>query len=326
MDPFKSHSSPSIRRIVIGVMSVLLVFNLAYGRNQLENRYKNNELNSFQFNEGWYSLRPTLDSLGIHFKNKVVSIPDQSHSSLYLMNQWGWTQYTDFHYNSGKKTRYNQDSLGLSLSVKNGAQYLIINGAEIINSNTWLTDYTTHLMATHQKVLIFDLTHPVPNFSISNQKPVQEYFCHSDSIENEFFIGKNQNFSGTENQTNTVSHSGEFSCKINESSPYTFTSEIMASPGTKFVITIWQKRTDNQSASIVVSGPDFYLAGSNVIERDEDNWEKLELSCIVPSSYLSGTIKIYAYNPGLPAVFVDDISIQQFAEINKSVREYKKEN
>lgn len=92
-------------------------------------------INDFESNAAIYSITPYLRQIGIQAEDRVISIPDFSHASLYLMNQKGWTEYTDARFNTGTKIPYNQDSAGIQLSISRGAKYLIINGISEIHKN-----------------------------------------------------------------------------------------------------------------------------------------------------------------------------------------------
>lgn len=122
-----------------------LVFNLFHAKERVRLRY-----------DGWWSeqaeykdyneIIPYLRSIGIDRKDPVICLPDETHFTLYLMNQPGWTQCLG----------ENTDSVKISNSIHNGAKYLIINGDEILKRD-YLQSFLKDPIGQFNVVKIFRL-------------------------------------------------------------------------------------------------------------------------------------------------------------------------
>jgi hypothetical protein len=122
-----------------------LLFNMHHARKQIKSRYY-----------GWWSeypeykdyhiISPYLRSIGIAPLDTVICLPDESHFTLYLMNQRGWTECMG----------YNSDSASIAASINNGAKYLIIDGDEIIRRE-YLHSFLNNPIGQFNKVRIYKL-------------------------------------------------------------------------------------------------------------------------------------------------------------------------
>ena len=122
-----------------------LVFNIVHAQKQMKARYY-----------GWWSehplykdydsITPYLRSKGIQPLDTVICLPDQSHFTLYLMNQRGWTECIGI----------NRDSSGIQASINRGAKYLIVNGNETLG-RSYLKSFLTHKFGQYGNVHIFQL-------------------------------------------------------------------------------------------------------------------------------------------------------------------------
>ena len=107
--------------------SVFLLFNIYHAKSTVAERYNGWQNKYFKEKQDIYTITPYLRNIGIDKNDKIIFIPDDSNVSLYLMNQPGWTQYTDARFNREAPIKYNQDSIEISESIKKGAKYLIAN-------------------------------------------------------------------------------------------------------------------------------------------------------------------------------------------------------
>ena len=129
-----------------GIIIFILLFNVAHTRKQLNIRY-NGWWNEYPAFKDFDTVTTYLRSIGINRHEKVISIPDQSHHTLYLMNQLGWTEC--FH--------LNLDSTSIQQSVKRGAKYLIIASQNELDARPYLKPFTTKLTGRYGKILIYNL-------------------------------------------------------------------------------------------------------------------------------------------------------------------------
>lgn len=103
------------------VFLLFLLFNMNNARERNWERY-NGWWTEYPEYKDYHVITPYLRSIGIAPMDTVISLPDMSHFTLYLMNQRGWTA----------NMNYNKDSAGVAASISRGADYLIIHGEETL--------------------------------------------------------------------------------------------------------------------------------------------------------------------------------------------------
>ncbi|HGJ64993.1 TPA: isochorismatase family protein [bacterium] len=109
------------------ILIVFLVFNVYHTSIQIKHRYTGWWTEYPKFKD-FHTITPYLRSIGITRNDTVISIPDQSHHTLYLMNQPGWTECFGL----------NKDSNSIAKSIERGAKYLIVA------SKDWHPEKTVH--------------------------------------------------------------------------------------------------------------------------------------------------------------------------------------
>ena len=135
--------------LVVVLTFALLFYNLGYVNNHISYRYdENGWMNKeYKYYKVFGEIKPYLRSLGIHESDKVLCIGDPTNCySLYLMNQFGWTQYG----------RTNSDSVGISHTIDKGATYMILfrDGDTKLD---FIQSYTHKHLGTYKSVDIYDL-------------------------------------------------------------------------------------------------------------------------------------------------------------------------
>jgi len=303
-------------KFVIVVFAIFIGFNIQYTHTKIDLRY-NSWMNDYEQTEAFYSITPVLRTLGIKPTDKVISIPDMSHASLYLMNQPGWTEYTDQHFNSGEKTHYNQDRNGVLNSVKNGAKYLILLNMDQLYQKPYLQEFSTHLIGSYHGALIFDLTKKESNFSLGERKIKNRYVCNADSVseDGKHFIGQNAQFENAQNQTSEFSHSGLSSIKLNLDNPYGMTLKLNdIKEGERFKITFWRKVSRSTNSTLVVTSGPIKFNNSQISPTGliEGEWVKYQSEFTIPWNIEGQELKIFLYNPDQEPVYFDDLEIIQY--------------
>ena len=132
--------------IISGALVYLLFFNVKHTRNELNVRY-NGWWNEYPLFRDFDSITPYLRSIGISRFDKVISIPDQSFHTLYIMNQPGWTECYNL----------NKDSHSVQKSIDRGAKYLIVASAEELSKRPYLSSFTRDLAGKYGTIQIFKL-------------------------------------------------------------------------------------------------------------------------------------------------------------------------
>ena len=313
----KNHSNILKNIFVKAIFSLILLFNIYHAKTKLSDRYTTGRNNYKTNNKAIFSISPYLREIGISFSDRVIYFPDKSNVSLYLMNQYGWTQYTDAKFNKGMPVKYNQDSIGICNSINSGAKYLIVNNVDILNKYPYLESFATNLIGIYKDVLIFDLIDTTSNFIIPHKEVTDIILCDAEHVSNGMFATSNILYllENGNTQSNKNAFGGVFCSMLTKNSPYGMTIKIndfKLDEG--FNITVM--RYGSQQATIVASGPaetKFYLTGSNIIEKDTiNNWEKIELDFYVPQNMVNKEMKIYLYNPISDTVYFDNLKIERY--------------
>ncbi len=300
---------------------IFLLFNIYYAHHKIKDRYKG-WMNDYQQNIDVYSITPYLRQTGILPGDTVISIPDWSNASLYLMNQKGWTEYTDERFNRGAPIRYNQDSIGIQHSIDKGARYLIVNGIKELYNKPYLQSYCTNLIGHYNNVLIFNLKNNVRNFSLINRKINAIYTCDAESISNDkrFFISKINGalFQNGKTRSNIFAHSGRYSSKLDADSPYGMTIKMKnLKVGESFDITVWRKVTGRAKGGLIASSSpkQYYNSNYKVLDTDLGGWEKIEMQLFISSKLANQELVIYVYNPDKQPVYFDDLEIIRYKSV-----------
>jgi hypothetical protein len=307
--------------IVKTAFAFFVIFNIYYAHKQLNNRYEG-WMNDYPQNKDLYTITPYLRQIGITPQDTVISIPDVSHVSLYLMNQKGWTEYTDTKFSKSEPVRYNQDSAGISASIRKGAKYLVLNGISELYRKPYLKPFCTNLAGQYGNILIFNLKSPVKNFSLEDRIISQVLTCDAENLstDKKLFTGSPDGtaFSNGETQSMEVAHSGQFSSKLNTDRPYGMTIVLKKLQfGESFLITAWRKITGTAKGGIIASSsPVSYYNGDNkVIETSPGGWEKIQVEVFIPAELAGQELSVYVYNPEKDAVYFDDLEIKRYKSI-----------
>jgi hypothetical protein len=279
-------------------------------------------MNDYPQNKDLYTITPYLRQIGITPQDTVISIPDMSHVSLYLMNQKGWTEYTDTKFSKSEPVRYNQDSAGISASIRKGAKYLVLNGISELYKKPYLLPFCTNLAGRYHNVLIFNLKSPIKNFSLSEREISRLLTCDAEKLSSDkkLFASSPEGtgFSNGETQSKEVAHSGQFSAKLNADSPYGMTIVLKNLQfGESFLITTWRKITKSAKGGLIASGSSntFYNGEYKVVETSAGGWEKIQMEVFISADLAGQELSVYVYNPEKDAVYFDDLEITRYKSI-----------
>ena len=145
------------------------------------------------------------------------------------------------------------------------------------------------------------------------------YLCDAEQTNGKTFSDANHSnleFNGLKFKSDEASHSGKFSLKLTSNNKYGFTTEInFVKPDEFFHVTVWRK-AEHSKGFLTVSTKGFQKATDEVIETDENGWEKLQLDFFSPPN-ISEPIKVFVWNNDDQTVYFDDLNI-----IRQSERSY----
>ena len=318
----KTYFKPIFNSPVLKVIFALfLVFNIYYSNQELGKRYEGWR-NDFSNNEDIYSITSYLRQIGISSTDTIISIPDYSHCSLYLMNQKGWTEYIDSNFNRGQRKYYNGDSYGIQSSIDNGASYLIVNRLEELYTKPFLQEFCKHLVGSYNDVLIFNLKSEIENFQLEDRIIAKALFCNAELVSNDkkFFISDIDStlFEFGSSQSSNYAHNGEYSSRLDKNSPYGMTIRFQnLTKGESFLISAWRRTNDSQKGGIVAScsSKQYYVTEFEILETDTTGWEKISMEFFIPSKLKDQELVIYVYNPNPDPVYFDDLEISRYQSV-----------
>ncbi|MGC9341183.1 MAG: hypothetical protein ACP5E3_00630, partial [Bacteroidales bacterium] len=302
--------------------AVLIIFNIQYTGKRMDNRYEGWMNRNYQKMQGFYEITPYLREAGIQPDDKVISFSDFSHISLYLMNQKGWSRYTDARFNRENPIYYNQDSAGINRSLSNGAKYLVINGFEDLYKNDFLKAFTQHLKLTYKNLLIFEPGNPVENFKFHNRTTLSDAFCSAENIDStgKYYIDTtNQHlFQYKESHSNEFSLSGSGSVALNSDQPYGMTYRVEnLKHGESIEITAWKKGKDSPGV-ITVQAEDvrlFHRDGNEPTGKEKNGWYEMRMEIFIPFELENKEVKIFIYNPENELTYFDDLRIRRYESV-----------
>lgn len=321
-DLLKRHFNKIFSSKIFKVLfSFFLLFNIYYAHQKIDARYEG-WMNDIAEKKDIHIITPYLRQIGIMPNDTIISIPDGSHVTLYLMNQKGWTEYTDTKFNKGEKIRYNQDSIGIQSSINKGAKYLIINGVKELYKKPYLASYCSNLIGNFNNVLIFNLEDQDDNFSLENRTIDTEYFCNAEllSKDSKYFMNANDStfFQFGLSQNDEFAYSGKYSSKLDVNSPYGMTIKCKAlKNGESFGISVWRKSNHKSKGGIVASSsPNIYYNNEyEILETDSNGWEKIFMEIFITPELADQELVIYVYNPEPGPMYFDDLKIVRYKSI-----------
>jgi hypothetical protein len=314
-------NQPLIDSVILKVLfSVFLLINIHHAKTKLSERYTGWKNSYYKERKEIYRITPYLREIGINPSDKIVYIPDGSNVSLYLMNQQGWTQYTDSRFNREVPITYNRDSSEISESVSRGAKYFIVNNAAEIYLHPYIQSFTRHLLGQFGNVLIFDFTDTVRNYRINLPILKDSISCDAEILVNERFQTSSAEitFGNGNTQSREQAYNGICSTKLNSGNPYgmTFIANNLKY-GECIVVEVWRKGSDK--GGIIAggsAGTDFYRSSYNRVDIDSSKgWDKLRLKFFIPQNMEGKEIKIYMYNTSQQPAYFDDLVILRYRSI-----------
>lgn len=307
------YSSPAVKVAAAG----FVLFNLHHAANSLDFRYKGWP-NDRDANAAYASAKLALRAAGVTERDTIISLPDRSHASLYLLNCKGWTLYTDARFNRSAPIPYNQDSVGIRRSVERGARYLFVLGTNFLESSDYLRSFTTRLVAHDGEWYLFDLRDGPANFQMSQEVPSAVYRCDAENLtpDGVHFMDavSGKAFEGVNLRTDSFSKSGCYSVHLTNERPFGMTLRVsVAAGGERLRMEVWRKVGSAEEAIPIVAVPakGVYENRARVI-REDDGWQLLRLDCRLDAEAAGGLLELYLYNPGSGPAWFDDLSIFRY--------------
>ncbi len=298
-------------------MLTLLVFNVYYAKGEIYKRYHGwwNDKDKFA---DMYSIQPWLRQMGVTPTDTIISIPDNSHATLYLMNQKGWTEYVDKQFNKGQTIRYNSDSVTLVQSINKGAKYLVLNGIEHLYEKPYLNAFCYDTLGTYHKVYVFILRSADTNFVLPQLRPKQHLFCDAETTtaDGAYFSNDSVLFEYGTTQSGDFAVGGTYSSKLHAGAPYGMTLRFTGvETGETFKVNVWRKNLPGAEGHLLASLAGTTFSNYQVLETNEQGWELLELTIYINNNYAGNELVVYLHNPANTAAYFDDFEITCYQSI-----------
>jgi hypothetical protein len=300
---------------------VFLAYNIQYTHRRLNNRYAENNAGVEKF-RSLNHITLFLHDHNINPCDTIVSIPDDSHVSLYLMNHSGWTNYTDARLMRGEYIRYNQDSAGIARSIANGAKYLVVQNLSTLFERPYLQPFAKHLVGTYKNILVFSLDDTARNYTIPERVLIRRIFCDAENLANDSIslIDNDSGFSfgNAKNLSSNKHLSGRNAVMLSAGSPFGMTLKIdSVQYNDQFRVTAF-KDDPNKDGALVASGEnsgDFYVKSEKILS-DSAGWYQLGLDFFIPKRLHHKKVIIYLYYPKKDTVYFDDMKVEWYSFVN----------
>lgn len=314
----KDHHPAILQSLVIKIIiGILLLFNIYHTRKTVAARYENNANDYYHTRESIYTITPYLREKGIFPSDKVIYVPDGSHVALYLMNQPGWTRYTDKRFNRDEPIMYNSDSSGIASSIRKGAKYMVINQLQDLYLHPYLQDFATNLVGRYGKALVFDLQDTSSNFSLDTRMLKDSIFSGAEDTSGTFIqtSSRKYHFENAGARTGEESFEGNFSVRVYDKDPYGMTLKLDdIEYGESLHVSVWRKGSKDARIIVSASTPTgFYHSNYDIVEKDTvSGWQKLEKELFLPADSRGEEVKIYLYNPSKEPAYFDNFKIIRY--------------
>jgi 4-amino-4-deoxy-L-arabinose transferase-like glycosyltransferase len=282
-----------------------VLFNIYYAHSQQNLRY-NGWWNNYSVEKDIYSATNYLRSIGINRTDTIISLPDDSHCSLYLMNQKGWTNCSGIN-----------DSAAISAAINRGAKYLIVNKPEFLETN-YLKPFLYQQIGEYGSISVFRLYRNI------KQRPVIKKNFHilTDSIyidaekqsdDGNFFIASSGlQVATNKSQTTEKTYSGKYAIKLTNANQYGLTIRIPSIvKGNHVSISVKRSSTNGKGVLVASSnnGENFYHSNFTTNKTLKNDWKLLETQFTVPFTFRDSTLAVYLWNEAHGDVYFDDLKI-----------------
>ena len=306
-------------KVTIALFAAFTLYNIHYAHGEIAERYQG-KYNNYGMGSDLDKISPYLRSIGITPQDPVISIPDQSHVSLYLMNQKGWTEYAERFFNKGVTVYLNRDAAGIESSISRGAKYLIIDGIDELFMRPFLHPFATHKAGQYGEVLIFDLSEgKEQNFVLPNRRVKEILVCNADMLNADSTsygaLHGSHSFDNASTKSDEFHYSGQHSVKLTPEDPFGMTVKLdHVVYGESYIASV-MRRKGGEAGQLIAAGDNrekFYLNEYTINETDDADWEMLQMEFHIPKAMNDRTLSIYLWNPGSEPVYFDDLKIVRF--------------
>lgn len=175
--------------LVLTLLAVVLGANMHYARQQLEFRYQGwpNQFRQEQPELYGPATKTWLEQVGVGREDTVIFIADDSHTSLYLLNRFGWTTHKMVFKDTSQTIRFNRSRAGMERSLANGAEYLLVHGVQTLYNRTYIQPFLKHLSGRKGDLFVFNLKKSERNFTLPTPRVARSFYFDFENGEDSLF-------------------------------------------------------------------------------------------------------------------------------------------
>ena len=286
---------------------VILIFNVSYAHQRHELRYLGyrNDVRT-EYELLYEGFADWLTHNGVKNSDTIIFVPDNSHTSLYLLKRFGWTTHKMAFKDTSQNIYFNRDSAGVARSINQGASFLVINNwRDLYDSRSYLEPFCRHLHAKKANIMVFDLKDPEVNFSL----PIRQ--IRDETTED--FEGDAHHSKGE-----IIEHKGplEGNTRVfRTGQEFTLTRDCLdVEPGMLVEYRAWIYADPEKKVVPVISslepGKIFLEKPQNLAEQK--GWRLLMQKLVIDEETANAGIRCFIWNPEGTEVLVDDVRLQLF--------------
>ncbi len=292
------------------LLALFVAGNAIYAREQLTFRYHEYPNNFRKERPLLYQpdTEDWLNSLGVGIEDSIIFIPDFSHTSLYLLNRYGWTNSKMVFKDSSRNIYFNQDAEGVQRSIERGARYLLVYGVENIYDLSYLHPFEKHLSGEKEGLYVFDLQDTVRNFKPGRGELYSSQFF---DFENELPLRwKGTSISSDHALSGTYSLAGA-------NTPYlTSVSLHSLKAGMLIEVEVWIHKGEEVSRVLPVIQSEesgLLFRQEEKVTNHREEWQLFSQSYVVTEKVARKGVKVFLWNPEKAPVWFDDYKITVYS-------------
>ncbi len=291
-------------KYIKGAFLLFLMVNVVHAYHQMDARY-HGWWTEYPKYKDFHTITPYLRSIGIQPLDTVISLPDTSHLTLYLMNQHGWTECLE----------NNRNSASIATSVKKGAKYLIVNGSEVLGRD-YIQGFLYHPMGQYGSVRIFKLDDRIMVPLSTTVQRYEKIICGAEkrSDDGKYFKADSSEalLEYGDLQSTEKVYNGKYSVRLTPENAFGMTYRFRnVKPVEHYTITVfrWSEKGNGTLVAQANDPKEFYLRDPSKIEKLPNGWEKLTLDFYLNFEPKEGQFAVYLWNEGKTIVYFDDLTI-----------------
>lgn len=162
---------------------------------------------------------------------------------------------------------------------------------------------------TNETVALLHRTQPLDSFFA-----VSAFICNAELLTegtDSLLASNGLSLNGVQYLTEEKAFDGKHSVLLSKKGMGAFEMHIQPQADEIYRATIW-RYAPNKKGTFVAQGENFYQESSTVVERNDNGWEKIEISLDIPPELYGKTIRVYVKNNDNLPVYFDALEITTY--------------